>query len=208
MTGILSRLSIRFLLPIAIAVQGCSYLGSARDLDPEELRSQPGWVVVSSVPCIIQTAQEDCGVAALQMMVGYYGPVPTREDIEKACPVQPGAGIRAKDLRDFARARGLQAFLIHGDVPDFLTELSRGHPVMVGMVKPYVSGAVTHYEVAVALHQGRQEIVTLDPARGWRSNSLEGFVKEWGPTGRLMLVMFPPPVSDPPPAAQGAPPPP
>jgi hypothetical protein len=32
-------------------------------------------------------------------------------------------------------------------------------------------------------------VVTLDPAEGWRQNSLDGFLKEWKPSGRLALVV-------------------
>jgi hypothetical protein len=35
-------------------------------------------------------------------------------------------------------------------------------------------------------------VATLDPAIGWRRNSVSGFLAEWDPTGRLMLVVSPP----------------
>ncbi len=88
------------------------------------------------------------------------------------------------------RRRGLRAYLLHGQLADLEHELTRGRPVLVGMVKPYATGGMRHYEVAVALHRGRGLIVTVDPARGWQINDFAGFVKEWEPAGRLTLVVF------------------
>ena len=187
-----ARASLGLVLALGVAAQGCSYLGSAEAFDPEALSTEPGWVAVSRVELTRQETREDCGIAALGMVLRHYDRDVPPEKLAKACPVEPGAGSRAGQMRDFARSKGLEAFLFHGDLSDFTTELARGHPVIVGLVKRYASGAVTHYEVAVAIHPERRRIVTLDPANGWRSNSYEGFLEEWDPAGRLTLVVFPP----------------
>jgi len=186
-----ARFALVASLLLGIAAQGCSYLGSARDFDPRELRKEPGWVAVETVEPQRQGSREDCGIAALEMILAYYEkPVPA-DEVAKACPIEPGSGSRAGEMRDFAKSQGLQAFLIHGEVSDFSRELSLGHPVIVGLVKRYATGAYTHYEVVVALHPDRKRIVTLDPANGWRSNSIEGFLEEWEAAARLTLVVFP-----------------
>ena len=84
----------------------------------------------------------------------------------------------------------MKAFLFHGEVADFGKELSKDRPLVVGLVKPGVAGAVTHYEVVVAWHRERGSVVTLDPAHGWRVNTPEGFLAEWEPAGRLILLVF------------------
>jgi ABC-type bacteriocin/lantibiotic exporter with double-glycine peptidase domain len=174
----------------AILVSGCSYLGSARDFDPCALDREPSWIALRSVPQIRQESREDCGVAAIMMMLAYWDRPVCRDQILEACPAKPGEGIRAGDLRDFARHCGLQAYLFHGDWQDFQVELDRHHPVLVGLVKPYVFGNVSHYEVVVGFRPETREILTLDPANGWRKNSAEGFLREWEPAGRLTLVIF------------------
>jgi hypothetical protein len=60
----------------------------------------------------------------------------------------------------------------------------------VGLVKSHTGGTVTHYELVVGIHPDRKTVVTLDPARGWRENSFEGFTAEWEPAARLMIVIF------------------
>jgi hypothetical protein len=63
--------------------------------------------------------------------------------------------------------------------------------VIVGMAKPTATGAVAHYEVVVGLHVDSRRIATLDPAAGMKQNTLLGFLKEWQPTGRVLLVVLP-----------------
>jgi hypothetical protein len=108
--------------PLAIlsglAVQGCSYLGSARDFNPAVLRKESGWVAVNNIAPRRQASREDRGIAASEMVLA-------------------------------------------------------------------------HYEVAVAVHAEQQRIVTLDPANGWRSNSIARFLEEWKAAARLTLLVFP-----------------
>jgi ABC-type bacteriocin/lantibiotic exporter with double-glycine peptidase domain len=169
---------------------GCSYLGTARDFDPREFGSTPGWVAVPSVPLLPQKEDQDCGAAALSMVLTHWGPAVSREEILAAVASAPDGGLRAGDLRDFARARGFKAYLFHGDVDVLQRELSKGRPVLVGLVKPYITGGLTHYAVVVGIHPAAGTIVTLDPADGWRQNTREGFAVEWESAKRLTLVIF------------------
>jgi len=78
---------------------------------------------------------------------------------------------------------------VQGEIADLTRELTNGRPVLVGLVKPHRRGTLTHYEVVVGLHVGKGVVVTLDPAEGWRQNTLEGFLAEWTPAGRLALIV-------------------
>jgi ABC-type bacteriocin/lantibiotic exporter with double-glycine peptidase domain len=182
---------LRFFCSLAaILLAGCAYTGGAHKFDPSELDSDNRWIAVRNVPLVLQQEHEDCGAAALAMMLAYWREPTSLAEIESACPPVPDRGIKAGALRDFARQKGLRAFLFHGEMADLEREISRRRPVMVGLVKPYVIGAFTHYEVVVAIHPDRSLIVTLDPARGWRQNSFESFLEEWQPVGKPALVMF------------------
>lgn len=177
-------------MPASLALlAGCSYLGTARSFDPTELGREPGWVRVGEVPEVRQEGTEDCGAAALAMLLQRWGVREDRSAVLAACPLVDG-GIRAGDLRDYARSKGLSAFLFRGRVEDFERELPRGRPLIVGMVKPYIVGGMPHYEVVVAWHPQRKIVVTLDPASGWRQNDWEGFLKEWEPAGQPILLVF------------------
>jgi ABC-type bacteriocin/lantibiotic exporter with double-glycine peptidase domain len=193
-------------LGLVAALLSACYAGSARSVSPSQasaLAADPSWIVAPDVPFVAQQSDEDCGPAALAMVLGRFSVPVTLADVTSAEPPTEG-GVRAGDLRDFARAQGLEAFVVAGTFDDLFAELGRGHPVLVGLAKPMTGGrALGHYEVVVAINRRARQLLTLDPARGLRENSLEGFAREWAPTGRVTLIAFRPP-RHPPDAAPGA----
>lgn len=181
----------RVLLAIALlGAAGCSPLGEATAFDPLELDRTPGWVAVRSVPVTLQKEKTDCGAASLAMVLAHWNVPAGSDDVIRNCPMIPEKGIRAKDLRAYARSFGLECYLIHGCWEDLEKEIGRGHPVIVGLVKADGSAIMTHYEVVVAVHPELKSVVTLDPARGWCEISRSGFCKQWEPAGFLTLVIF------------------
>ncbi|HEX7896677.1 MAG TPA: cysteine peptidase family C39 domain-containing protein, partial [Planctomycetota bacterium] len=111
---------------MVLASAGCAYLGSAESFDPAELAREPGWIAVADVPVFLQREREDCGAAALAMALAYWRVPTSAEEVARDCPPVPGQGIKAGTLRDYARRKGLQAFLIRGTLVDVQKELSRG----------------------------------------------------------------------------------
>lgn len=174
-----------------IFASGC-YLGSARSTTVAQLAKESGWEVVTAVPEVRQVAREDCGAAALAMVLEYWGRPVTRDEISAANPTVPERGIRAAALREFARRQGLQAFVIQGEQGDLDREIGLRRPVLVGMMKRYILRNYPHYEVVVGINRQSQRILTLDPAHGLRVNGREGFVSEWVKAGQLTLIVFPP----------------
>ena len=183
-------------LAALVAAGGC-YTGSARDVSTTEraraLRDS-AWVVVDDVPFVAQQSDGECGPAALAMVLGHYGvSVPPSEIAAQDPAAMATVGLRAGTLRDVARAKGLEAFVVSGTFVDLLAELQKGRPVLVGVAKPVALGrARTHYEVVVGLNRRDKLIRSLDPGRGLRENTLEGFAREWVPTRQVTIVVFPP----------------
>lgn len=173
---------------LALVLTGCSsYAGGARDFSPARL-AERGWVVARGVPLEEQEAESDCGAAAIAMVVSFWTGERAGGLADSLRPASE-RGIPAGRLRDFARGRGLSAFLVRGRVADLEHELGRGRPVIVGLVKPQLRGVITHYEVVVAFHPARRIVVTLDPDHGWRQNRLADFLAEWRPAKELALVV-------------------
>jgi ABC-type bacteriocin/lantibiotic exporter with double-glycine peptidase domain len=177
-------------LAVCLLASGCHSSVSRNLADPEAARAD-GWARVENVPEVRQSGREDCGAAALAMVLGHWGRRVTPGEIWAASPPSQGRGLRADALRDFARREGLQAFLVEGQPADLDRELGRDRPVLVGVVKRKGRRAYPHYEVVVGINRKRQRILTLDPARGARENSLKRFTEEWAAAGRLTLVVFP-----------------
>jgi ABC-type bacteriocin/lantibiotic exporter with double-glycine peptidase domain len=179
------------LVALAVAGLGC-YTGSARTVSTArvaELARDPSWRMARDVPFVAQRSDRDCGPAALAMVLAHFGAGPAPIDNNELA----AGDVRAGALRDVARARGLQAYVVAGTMKDLQTQLERGRPVLVGLAKPMSTGrALAHYEVVVGMSKQQRKIVSLDPAVGVREYSLEGFAREWVPTRRLAIVFLPP----------------
>ncbi|HEX5064254.1 MAG TPA: papain-like cysteine protease family protein [Kofleriaceae bacterium] len=181
---------MRTLVLVAALATACSsYRGTAHDTSPAKLAREPGWVLLRDVPYVQQDTEYECGAAAISMVVSYWTGVETRRVVAHFRPVGKN-GIAAGKLRDYAREQGLASYVIAGKVEDLARELEAGRPVLVGLTKPVSRGKVLyHYEVVVGLHRDKQRIVTLDPDKGWRENSLEGFASEWKHEGFVTLIV-------------------
>ena len=97
-------------------------------------------------------------------------------------------------LRDVARARGLDAYVVSGTLDDLFAQVGSGRPVVVGLAKPMAltgGRSLAHYEVVVGLNRSRRLILSLDPANGLRENTFEGFAREWAPTRQVTIVFVP-----------------
>jgi len=183
---------MRLLLVIAlslVATACSSYRGTARDTSPQQLAREPGWLLVQGVPFAAQETEVECGAAAIGMVVAYWTGQEPRSAFSHFRPVGE-RGIAAGRLRDYARERGLASYVIEGKAEDLVRELEAGRPVLVGLSKPQSRDRVLdHYEVVVGLHRDKRRIVTLDPAEGWRENSLDGFAREWHLAGYVTLIV-------------------
>ena len=172
-------------------LSGCAhyYTGAGRGLAPQALQSEPGWISVASVSPLLQHAEQDCGPTALAMVLAYWsqGRVGVPE-----LALDESKAYSAGELRDRARTLGFSAFVLEGTLVDIQHELLQKRPVIVGMAKPTARGPVAHFEVVVGLHPDTQRIATLDPALGFRQNSLTDFTHEWVLAGQILLTVLGP----------------
>jgi hypothetical protein len=173
---------------LSACVACTTYAGSASAVLPTEIKPEAGWLAVNGVPLYRQTDEHDCGPTALSMVLSYWQPSAARVD-KGALPLDRQITVGA--LRDLAKTRGFSAFVVAGTPDDLVFELKHGRSVIVGVAKPTLKGAITHYEVLVGMHRDTRRVATLDPARGWQQNSFSGFLSEWEPTGRVLLVLVP-----------------
>ena len=188
-----SRLALCTAL-LGVMTLGC-YAGGARDVSPRQaaaFASDPHWTFAPNVAFVPQQSDSDCGPAALAMVLGHFGIRATLAEVSAVSPPDD-EGVRAGALRDLARSKGLAAFVVPGTIADLFAELRHGRPVLVGLAKPMTGArALAHYEVVVGIDRKDRQILTLDPGRGARVNTLEGFAREWSPTGRLAIIMLRP----------------
>lgn len=173
----------------AAALAGC-YAGTARSTTQAALARDPNWVWVRDVEWVKQTSTVDCGAAALATQLRAWRDPVREADILRAYPPAPQQGIRAGDLRQFARARGYTAFLIAGRFEDLIREVGEGRPVLVGLVQPTTNErGIAHYEVVFGINLPARRVATMDPARGVREDTFAGFAREWAAAGQVALVV-------------------
>jgi len=176
-------------LALAIAAPAC-YSGSAQTIPASSMTAlarDPDWEIVSDVPFVRQQTAHDCGPAALAMVLAHFRVPPA------GAPALAGGDVRAGTLRDVARSRGLDAYVVSGTFADLFAQVGRGRPVVVGLAKPmaFTGGrALAHYEVVIGVNRARRLILSLDPAMGLRENTLEGFAREWAPTQQVTIVFL------------------
>ncbi|HEX4351498.1 MAG TPA: papain-like cysteine protease family protein, partial [Polyangiales bacterium] len=153
------------------ASTGCAtYAGSATALKPAEVKPEAGWLAVDGVPLYRQTDEHDCGPTALSMVLRFWQPSAARVDKgEGALPRDRQVSVG--ELRDLAKSGGFSAFVVAGTPEDLVFELQHGRPVIVGVAKQTLNGAITHYEVLIGMHRDTKRVATLDPAVGWQQNS-------------------------------------
>ena len=174
----------------ALALGGC-YRGSAHGVSAGDLGREAGWELVSDVRYIPQAGEHACGVAALAMVFEHWGIARAEADVLGPGAAAGGQGVAAGDLRDLARAKGLQAFLITGDEGDLVREVGLNRPVLVGLVQRYSTRSYSHYEVVTGINRRTRHILLLDPGHGLREDDLSSFAIEWQGAGRLALVVGP-----------------
>ncbi len=174
-----------------VGLAGCvSSAGRSRAFDSTRLTTNPEWIVAAPTPVVRQEGSKDCGAASLAMVAGRWRVDLSLEGAEAALPVAATRGARLGDLRDVARAHGLQAFAIAGDHDTLVHELRAGRPVIVGLLLQHgPRRALSHYEVIVAVHAVDGRFVTIDPATGSRVRSWADLDAEWLPAGRPALVV-------------------
>jgi hypothetical protein len=154
-----------------------------------ELSAANGWAVVSDVPFEHQRDATACGSAALAMVLKHYG-VDVRQD--EILATSRGSAPGADELRDFARAQGLAAFLFSGDLEIVVHELQQDRPVIVALARG--KHGEEHYEVVVGYNVAKGELATVDPSRGYTAVSLRDFIAAWQPIEQLMIAVLPRPM--------------
>lgn len=178
------------LIITVLGVSACRlpYTGGAVAVEPHVLGGE--WIRAAPTPVVVQRAHTDCGLAALAMMAGAWGHSWSVD--EMARHVKPTEkGVKLGALRDLARTRGLQAFVVRGRIRDLENELEKGRPVLLGLVLPFDQRTnLHHFEVAIAMNPRDGTIVTLDPATGdMMKRSRAVLDREWKLAGYATLVV-------------------
>ena len=191
-----ARAALWLALLLGVFASGC-YAGESRVISPQRasaLAADPAWTFAPNVPFVAQQSDSDCGPAALAMVLAHFGVPASLAEVVAADRPRDG-GVRAGDLRDVARAKGLSAFPVAGTFADLIEQVGRGRPVLVGLAKPMTAGrALAHYEVVVAVDRhdpqpSRSTRREVSAKTAWRPSPASGRQ----PAGVTLIVFRPGP---------------
>ena len=179
------------LLTLAALSLGCaSYKSTARTVQPSVVAQEGTWTMVPRFPLVFQAANADCGAAALAAVLRYWGYPVTPASLEAALGKNESR-LRAGDMETYARSLGLKSYVFFGTMKDIVHELEHGRPVIVGLGKQIeAKKALSHYEVVVGYEPKKRLLLLLDPGRGWQTDGLEAFGKEWALSKGITIVAF------------------
>lgn len=180
--------TVCFACAVAAGCGATPHKASGRSLTRTTISSEYGWLVLDGVPQYQQRDAQDGAATALAMVLSYWRPTWPRP---RGLQTSTSQSVSAGELCDRARALGFSAFVVSGTLADIEYELGSGRPTIASMIKDTVVGGVARYEVIVGFHRRSQRIATIDPAYGMRQHSLQGFMREWDPAGRELLLLLP-----------------
>jgi ABC-type bacteriocin/lantibiotic exporter with double-glycine peptidase domain len=179
------------LAPLAFLLSSSCHPGTIPDAAVEDLAREPGWRLARGARGVRQEGDADCGAAALDMVLAFWGRAVEPGRIRSDLLAPRERGIPARVLRDYARREGMSAFIIQGRHDDLVKELGSNRPVIVGLGKTGLFSVFPHYEVVVGINPAARWVLSFDPANGFRTVVWEEFRREWEVSGFVGIVIFP-----------------
>ena len=140
-----------------------------------------------AVPYLPQT-EDLCGGAAAAMVMRYWGASEIYPDAFEPLVDHSAGGIRTGALTADLQRRGWTAIAGPGDRAEIAKELGRGRPVIT-----LIQDSPRRYHYVVVVGWDGRTVTLHDPARApSRVLDVRAFDREWGKSGRWMLILLPP----------------
>ncbi|MBC7906968.1 MAG: PA2778 family cysteine peptidase [Rhodospirillaceae bacterium] len=169
-------------------------LAACAGRETERLVAHPDgrpWVArVAEVPFFPQT-ERACGPASLAMMLVWSGLPASPETLSTQVYTPGREGSLATDMLAGARRNGRLAVPVR-DLPDLLTELAAGNPVLVFQNLGLEISPVWHFAVAVGYDLPERKIILHSGLEEGQRLSMDTFEHSWERAGRWALVVLPP----------------
>lgn len=140
-----------------------------------------------NVLALRQDHSEACSITCLSAVAQYWKVAKTPREIEADLGDLPAGGYTLAQLRDWARANGLQAYVFRGTLADIRTHTQRGRPVII----TYQANEGNHSVVVTGLSE-KGNLLVMDPQRG-RAVAFrrDRVLERWDAVGRPLLLIAP-----------------
>ncbi|MBV8125060.1 MAG: PA2778 family cysteine peptidase [Paucibacter sp.] len=146
---------------------------------------------LTSVPFFAQQEHE-CGPAALAMLLQASGVAVTPAQLTPQVYLPGRQGSLQQELLIAARRHGLPAYTLAPTLPDLLTEVTAGHPVLVFENLSLPIYPVWHYAVVIGYDRERGSLLLHSGTTERLDMSLATFERTWARSGHWAMVALPP----------------
>lgn len=170
----------------ACLISGCAQPGINRSLAVVEQQKQ----VLVEAPFFPDRSNQ-CGPSALASVLGFWGEKAEPDQLKKEIYLADLKGSLPIDLLLAARAHGMSAQMLEGDLSRLKKELDAGHPLIVFVNQGYRFLPVGHYMVVTGYDDRRRAILAHSGTRKNGLISYKKFSKQWGRTDRWTLLILP-----------------
>jgi ABC-type bacteriocin/lantibiotic exporter with double-glycine peptidase domain len=158
--------------------------------------------VVLPLPLIEQDASYECGLAAVDVLCGYWGlSIPEDRRLRMTELAAEHEGLSGAELREELELVGFEVFLFEGTLDRSETGLYQlvdsGWPALVMTAS---RSGTPHYVLFLGYDEPNGNVCLLDPARGRVVEAREVFDHAWSECRRFTLLAIPP--SDTPPTQE------
>ncbi len=155
---------------------------------PHDWRAdEAGLHVVRGVPFVAQQSRDDCGAAALSVLLAHRGKELPVASIAREVDIPTLGGSLLPDLENFARGRGFETRSGRGDLALLRRQIDAGRPVLIPVQLGFWLFSQPHYLVVFGytdrgflVHAGTREGVLI------AADELTG---RWGKMNFLYLYL-------------------
>lgn len=177
-------------LPVLLLV-ACASAGYTRQAQPPV--EAKNWIVAPHMRFVAQKNETDCGWAVLDALKQRWAVERTLAHGGSSKSAQQGAAtsLTAGQLKRLLEDAGLRAFVVAGTWEDLVLELRAGRPVVVGTYRVKDDVALGHYQVVAGVSRSGDQLLLMDPARGWHTQGFAAFDKLWSLSKRVAIVAMP-----------------
>jgi ABC-type bacteriocin/lantibiotic exporter with double-glycine peptidase domain len=183
----------------SLLLSGCGQV--LMDTDTPEFQDRYQAYDYCGIKAVKQTEKNSCGAACLASVADYWGVDLTEQQIQKAYPKPLKDGYSILELKAIAVSNGLDAYMLamsEDPLSQLRQQLAKGRPVICAVSFPQsryfaydvpvygpvyrallwsIGPRLNHYVVVFGFDS--EELLIMDPARGFVTLSSERFESSW-----------------------------
>lgn len=180
-----------FRAAITLLLGGCATPPQTRALLDHPAASLPTVVELENVPYYAQDIHQ-CGPATLAMALNAAGAQTTPEQLTPQIYLPGREGSLQVEMLAATRRQGLLAYTLSPQLEAVLTEIARGHPVIILQNLAFNWYPRWHYAVAVGYDLNAQTITLRSGPEPRQQLPLKTFEYTWARGDRWAMVALPP----------------